>query len=749
MGMGCEAVWGSGQRGTLSSCGRKGNMANVPIFKSVYCFNNGTGLCKGLSGRFELLFNVFEDKVIGPYAGYDATVDSNGYHKRVPIAYTKDGSVLTSDRVINWANLFTKNSLKTNLLNVGGINWCDYCESDNWPYRSAIKDPNSNGRYHIYFFNKQSCIIDTKASPSAKAPTQYNTRFTHKSTFRVDQDMNPLIFVMEDNKASGQKYRMVKNKRQHWSETNYNVIDLPGSNNRHFVKIDDFETQPQIVGDGKHILSVKAYFATNETENLCLSDGYFYRMDNVTRNNKLLQNYCGLDEVEMADLNAVEERTSKTVYEADLHCLPKHPPRAERFFGVDFSDDKDWLEFAKHGYAFSAFTTRPIAGKSWSVNVIMLYAVFQEPIENEYDEYYPRPYVSNYTATYNEQSNTWDNDRETNKLERKDMNFVDDIAYLPTCKTILIVYGPLYTEMTETDLMDRSVKTLIGSVYDLGLWEMTNAFFAVKDTIYFYHRTNYVVEHKYSCGSNDGQASLVTAKRSSSYMARHGANMPSIFPKITDSISCDGNPEMTFFEETFFKKLGIFNGDTGSPEAPDPKSFPYDEGQITPAPAEASNLWLYLIIGLAVLIILTMCIIYLATRRRRRRRQKAEADRLSNVTQRSSGLAGTSGVSGAVTNRSGMSEASGASGPAPTLRSANISRGSSRPEFSKSGLTKKPNSTATASTNRSGMSKRSPSSGTSRSSRASSKATARTGLSNSNSNSSSPKGSRSHSRSKK
>jgi len=639
----CDRLWKHTATGTQKECDSIPDTTysglkypNLPTIGGAYCFNNGSGICKAFAGRFEFYFNVFTDKAIGP-APASEYVDSYGYHKRVPVSYDTKGEILYADRSLNWAKKFSSDHLKgkkISLLSINDFNWCAFTENGWWPYKSSIVDAKSNGRYHIFFHNRQSCIFDTKT----KKRQHYNTRFLHNSSLRIDLDMNPTIFAMEDPLAK--EIRLVKHKRQHWYEVQYQVVEKPTPDITYFVLMGDTEKKPcKIDGSNGPILSKRAY---SNFSNICLTDQYTQRDD---KNTKVLQPYCGLEEVEIADYTYPQfKQDPGRVIEVDLHNLPRGPKTLENFYGLKIDTTEDWLVFAKDGFTFSATTTIPIANSTDEVRVISLYADFKVAgPQNEYDEYYPLPFLADYIAKYKKTSSgmDWEFDRAKSAKPLKNLNYVDDIAYLHKCQTILVIFGPLFTELP-VDKFALETKASVDSIANLGIFEMVNAFFAIPESnsLYVYHRMNYIVEIKYSCGQNGVQGT----GRAGRYMPRRGVDAPKWI--INDDITLNIN----HFEETFFQKVGLFKGSIGSPEAPDPSAFPI--GTIgAPQPlADSDNLMVYIIVLIGVILIVAMCITCMITFRRRRR------------------------------------ERMGGMGPAPTTRSALSSHGVSNVSSARSAL---------------------------------------------------------------
>lgn len=684
--------------------------SNLISMSGAYCFNNGSGICKGFSGRFEYLFNTFTDEFLGPVPE-SQYVDSNGYHERVPVSYNVNGSIQYADKSINWAKQFKK-TIEDNpisLLSINEFNWCAYTENDWWPYTTAIRDMKSNGRYLIYFFNRQSCIVDTETNDRQ----HYNTRFLHNSSLRIDLDINPVIFAMEDRLNND--IRLVKHRRQHWYEVSYEVVKQPKNDIRLFVKMSDTEKLPsKINSTSGPLIPAVAY---DKYVDFCISDHYQKR---AGKNSILVPAGCGFDPPEIADYTYAEKKYgSPVINEVHIHSIPRFPSSTENFYGVHVRLDQDWEIFARDGLSFSATTTIPVNPEKCNpslgnslcqMRVISLYSKFRNYPKDLYDENYPTPYIADYIATYKPnrgslESSDWQFERDSKSKEVKNLNYVDDIAYLYECKSILVIFGPLYTELPTS--FDMSTKAPIDSIYELGLWEMTSAFFNMPDTntLWFYHRYNYVTSHTYTCGSKSGV--LVTATRSGKYYPRAGPSTPKFFRSAPPT----GELDHDHSEEAFFQLLGVFKGDLSNPEAPDPSRYPI--GNIGPAQPqkERSNVLVYIIIGVGIILILAMCIACLATLRRRHRKRMQRSMRPMSTMR--SGLGG-SNISRS--QRSALSSGMNSLG-SPTARSM-LSR---RPSHS--------GSTRSRSTTRSGLSRGNISGGpTTRSgmsSRASSRASSR------------------------
>lgn len=635
---------------------------NLPILTGVYCKNDHSYICKAFAGRFEFYFNTLTDDIIGPV---NATkyVNDQGYHERVPVSYDVNGNVNYVDRAINWARDFarSKKDKKFNILSTQSFNWCGYVEKGFWPYRSSIK----YGQYHVYFYNRQTCIYDTVS----KKRQHFNTRFIHKSESRIDLDYNPTMFAMEDPVTKDNSIRLVKHKRQHWYEVRFEVKAGTSStpNVNFYLKMEPKDEQPLKLNGSYMLFTAKSY---RKRTNICIDDSTAQRND---ANGKLVDPWCGLDEVEIADLpypGRLKNQTNSPVYEVDLHQLPRFPHEVERFYDTAVKTDGDWQKWALYGRTFSATTTIPYYpgdSKRWGeVKVIMFLSHYniKEP-GNEYDEYWPEPILMITNGTFTENADWWKIERNYNNVLR-DLNYVDDIAYLYKCNTILVILGPLYTELPVEGFSIQS-SGYIGPIDDLGIYELANAFFnePLTDIIWVYHRTNWVESVSYTCGK------LVTAQKSSGkYYPRHAtAAVPHapVFPKHTR-----GNLDYTYCEECYWSWLEIYKGDTSSPEAPDPKKYAQDYSDVATAIPETDSLFLWIIIGIGIIIILIMAIVCLTTMSRRRKRVYKEQELLQRTLR--SGV--SSGVGMPRTNRSAISSLR-AHSSAPTIRTKlSSSRGS-------------------------------------------------------------------------
>lgn len=600
--------------GSEEKCGKaagKTSTPNLPLIGGAYCFNNKSGICKAFAGRYEFFYNSFEDKFLYS-APKSKWVDQHGYHERVPVSYTTYGEILYADQSINWARRFAANELKgknISLLSTRNINWCSFVADNHWPYKSAIEYQ----KYKIYFFNRQSCIVDSSVATQPKQ--HFNTRFLQNSTVRIDLDMNPTIYAMEDN-VVGNEIRLVKHRRQHWYEVGFKVLKKPREDLDYFVDMDPKDKKPCRICGGRPILPNTAYRAFS---NRCLDDAFHERTDD--NNAHLVTEFCGIDQTEIADFPIVIHKKYPNdgfVLEVDLHNIPRRPNTTTNFFGVSFKNDEEWKIFAKDGVTFSAATTIPTANDN-KVRVVMLYARFKLGVVGDarYDEYDPLPYIADYEATFipnprgGKREGQWLYDRDSAQVEAKNLNYVDDIAYLYKCNSLLVIFGPLYSELPVGQKITPDTKGPVDSIYSLGIWELANAFFAMPDgsnVLWVYYRTNHIAEHRYECTKP-----LVTAKRQGAYQARYG---PGIGPPFFTYASA------VIHEETLFKHIGVYKGEINSGDAPDPQKY---EGLYAPPPKpleEKNQTYLYIIIAIGILLIVIMAIICMIAVRRRIRRRR-------------------------------------------------------------------------------------------------------------------------------
>lgn len=682
-------LWDNKWRGTLEQCPRSGEnyYTNLPLISAAYCFNNNTGLCKLVAGRFEFYFDHWQNKILGPVE-QSQYVDQYGYHKRMPISYDPNGKINYVDRSIMWASQYVKEIPKRSLLSSTDINWCLYAGNAYWPYKSAMIDP--SGKYNIYFFNRQTCVEPRENSDKKQ---HFNTRFLHNSTCRIDLDINPLIFSIQDNTRNNE-LRLVKHHRQHWYTTNYQVLEGVGQHN-FFVLMGSHMDRPSRINETSGpFIGRQAYRPLTD---ICIYGPHMYEW---THNNiELVQVDRGTDQYEVVDLPQPHvARRNDLPLEVNLHNIPIHNIAATQFAGISAADYEKWKTFAADGFTWTALTTiptNPDQPDNENVRAFMLWSNYYVRPSNEYDENYPMPQLSIFNAGY--KNGTWadaSRARLSEANEIKNLNYVDDIAYLYQCRTILVIFGPLYTEIPP-DQFSIDTKTKIGSILDLDLWELTNAFFSPPGTsqIYFFHRTNYVSQHDYECGS--GPDSLVTAKIQSNKYACVTNSGYQYLKGQHFSVTEDQN----HFEETFFKDLEIFQGDDSSPRPDDPRNYKIEYVKIPePLPGEDFPTWMYILIGIAVLMLLLMCVACLMTFRRRKRhvhhlrthataRSSLPKSFNSTATARSglptnrspsqasirSGLASPTGSNKSSTKRS-RKLSSSASGKTKTARSPSLSR---------------------------------------------------------------------------
>lgn len=379
-------------------------------------------------------------------------------------------------------------------------------------------------------------------------------RFTGLQNSYIDYEANPLTFVMETNaKFLKLRYLYIRNKHQYWTENLYqfNDVTLP-------FPID--ESIRNNTEKTNHILSNRAIEMGRK--DICITSEFQLSPTSLRpEGTAIVGDYCGTNEVEFADWISLAPSRRGEVNESRIF---NQPPLTGDDSYVFYGETTNF--FKNSNYSITAMTTIPL--NLDEVRVIMIYTLFKDRRHHGHTD---DTFLVSYDATFdpnNPDGERWTTTRSESKPVRGDVNFIDDMAYLHSCGTILVIYGPLYNEIPPEFITDINRNTTVGSIDRLGLNEMVNAFFANPDErhIYFYHRTNYVAKHEYTCAKNRTGTSLVTAKKLGNYKYRHGKDMfEDIFRKIPDS--ADG--VYNYYEEKYFQDLDIFRGDIGIPDAPD------------------------------------------------------------------------------------------------------------------------------------------------------------------------------------
>ena len=646
---------GALQSGQSDQCRLKlmNTYKNLPILNAVYCFNNGTGICKALAGRFEFYLNSWTGEVLGPVES-SKWVDSNGYHNdRVPLTYMVNGEVLYADRPINWAIDFTtsQKDIKYNLLSSTSFNWCKYAPANNWPYKSAIRD--HDGNTTIYFFNRQSCIYKKTASEPLQ---HFNTRFMGNSILRIDLDYNPTIFAMEDDLA--REVRLVKAHRQHWYEVGWKTKVNPVKGIRYFVEMDRQEKAPcRINMTSPRLIHASGY--KRFAKDACISDYYTERIS--FGNSRLVPTFCGLDRIEIADY-LENEPSSEKVFSVGLHNIPRWPARVQSFYGVTVSSDSEWETFAQDGLSFSATTTIEIDKTTY--RTLSLLSTYSPVGNSNYDETYPNTYLADYKSKL--VGDLWQPaDRNSKMVRRDNLNYVDDIAYLHTCKTILVILGPLYTEIMPDEFMNPNIESLLRPINDLGAYEPVTAFFAKdNDKLYFYHRLNFVAEHTYKCAS--GSNKLVTANAVSNYYYHFGkTSLP--WMQVPPNKPVD---DLDISEESSFEHIGVFKGTASRAAAPDPTNYEWIHDEPEDVTLKSMPSWILVLLALGVLFLFILIILGCVTFRR-----KIKLRQLLRTIR--SDMPDSTGVDAPPTGRSGLPRPSRGTVRSRSLR--DVLRGSSNP----------------------------------------------------------------------
>jgi hypothetical protein len=608
---------------------------NLPTLTAVYCFNNGTGICKVLSGRFEFYMNSWTQQFLGP-ARPSKYVDESGVHQRIPVSYTISGKVLYADRPINWSRYFAGTKpTEYNLLSATSFNWCKYAPSNNWPYKASILD--HDGKHRIYFFNRQSCIYN----PETKELQHYNTRFLYKSKLFIDLDYNPTMWAMENNKAK--EVRLVKHYRQYYKEMRWRLLENPSDRIRYFVEMSETGEK-----DSQRPFIRKWFY--NSTTSKCVADHWF--------NEKRLPEYCGLEQTEISVYFPGPKPITK-LYEIHLHGIPTKG--VDNFYGVKWGWFFDPYTWSRDGFSFSATTTIPVEGKYDEFTVINLFSQYLGLPSLDYDEHYPTAYMAIYKIKYTQMKGWTEPNYDKHKVKVLNMNYVDDIAWLPQCKTILVIFGPLYSEY-KLEEFNLDSKRPIGSIYDLGANEPINAFFAKDNELYFYHRLNFVAKHIYTCastGRSNSSTNLVTAVKSSQYNFARGTHENS-FDFMSRARPTINRAATNHHEEKFFYDVGMLRKELTIHDAPDAALFPWSPGENEPQGQQGLPWWIWLLIALGLLFLLIMFILgFITVRQRRRRRYLARTQR--------SGMPKTASRSSTATMRSGSSRSR--FGPSATRRS--------------------------------------------------------------------------------
>lgn len=582
---------------------------NLMQLTGAYCFNNRSGICKGFSGKFEFLFNTFTDQVLGHIPKHNDYMSTGGWHERVPVSYNIDGEIIYADRSINWATKFTKKNGNNmfSLLSTKEFDWCQYTEKDLWPYKSAIKDP--KGRYHIYFFNRQSCIYDKKTGKRRL----YNTRFQHNSRILVDSDANPTMFTMEDALTDPPyDIRLVKHRRQEWYEVPFEILVKPSKTEmKYFIRMSQKGLGPsKINASSGPLLTRRAY---RHIIQACLADDYQHENFASNINLTLALAFCGFDPSEVVDKNYAFQRANKdTLVRVGHYGHAVSASTTSRFYLPVMNKQ------SSGSIIFFATTTMPDDNDEFGVHVISLYAKVQgKKVEDIYEEHYPMPVLADYFLHYDSTSNDWSYYGPDKTRDAPDLNYVDDIAYLEMCKTVLVIFGPLYTELP-VGQFDTKTKARVGSVSDLSIREQATAFCNVikKDQktnkIAVFFRNNWLRLFEYQCGQG---GELVTAKESGRMMNLFGRPGDTVQRNTLGSTILEDdidirdlyNSDLDVTEEHFWVRLG-FTEPSVSEEPPDPKNYDLEDFEDEHPHDEppTSSWWHYLVMILGVVFILAI-----------------------------------------------------------------------------------------------------------------------------------------------
>lgn len=703
---------------------------NLMLYKGVYCSREpNIDKCQAFTGRIEYEIDIKRNKFLGTVSKR-AYSNSYGWHERVPISYRIDGSMRYADESIHWwyerSPLVNRKNhsllMSTTTQGRPGLNWCLFY--DKWPVKSSFLD--STGQYKIYFFSRQSCIMRI-ANLEPDSLYHYNTRFQHNTTLRIDNDINPTIFpvkaidinrrtkrqkndkkedksVKPDKKPptpkndppktgnnTSVKMHLVKHHRQHFDVQDFEIIESPANATRFFIKMYNLPQGENWLEQRGPLISFDGY--KGKTKLSCMTDFYSLREDKF--NAYMVESFQGVDQPETCE--AIKGR----YYHVGLHSIPREDKR-DTFFGFDtYFDDKDanWKQFAYDGYTVTAFTVYPIDKDKYKV--IGLIAEYKKVLGGKtywetYNENYPKTYFIKYDMRMGSFGNGYTFDptffqaissSSSEKHQVDNLNYIDDIAYLPKCKTIVTVFGPVYNEIP-AELFSPEATAPIRSIYELGLYTTIGALFSVGDKLYAHVHNEYVTVVTYTCGNQNGRG-YVTGEPAYGGRLKH---VFEYFPKGKSSIYKN-------IPEFMLSRSGLYIENIDEQEmisrltAPNPLLYPlpalYD--------IEALNTdytLLYLFIGLALALVILMGLICLATMRKKHRRWQ---DVFGSVATLRSALQ-PSIIGSSPTARSNLSGSRASSQPtvrSTSLKRSSVSRNSSinpRSTVRSSSLSKKPSS---------------------------------------------------------
>lgn len=568
---------------------------NIPSLTGAFCYNNQSGLCKGFSGRFEFQFNTDADQILGPMSKYSSDIDEFGYHLRVPVSYNIRGHINYADSSINWARQFQKEhgGKHMSLLSTKDFNWCEYAKDDNWPYKSAIKDAKSDGRYHIYFYNHQSCIIDTQTGQQSFS----NSRFvSDKFLEHPDLDINPTIFAMEDGFADPPyDIRLVRYRLQASYEVSFSVVRTTEA--KYLVKVSKYASRGKIK-DAAPFFGRDAYRRFSDA---CIGNNS--RLGTELEKQEVACGF-GTKEVIGESILKCEEPDGQELDECMTQTILPSIESPDETIQNDFITRIKSLDGAFN--IIFASTNVPSPNDKYKIRELVLRANYIN--ETKQLETMIVEVLYNYNVT----ANVWQSQVKSQESV-PNLNYVDDIAYLYKCRTILVIFGPLYSELPE-DQFDVSTARPVHSIYDLSIWELATAFFNKIGTneLYVFHRTNWVQKLAYTCGQDE---SLSTAKKVGRYFPVAGVHANQNLG--IKGVSSDYDTDVS--EEYFWELLKIFKGDRLSRiDAPDPELYNTF--------ADRTGLWIYTALSLVILVTLVVCIAVVIIRRRRRAPQESEVE---------------------------------------------------------------------------------------------------------------------------
>lgn len=607
---------------------------NVPLISAAHCYNDGSALCKAIAGRFEFTFNLNTGEL--KPVGASRWVDSQGFHKRVPVAYTLKGNPLYFDRSLQWARQYTRKSGPINLLS--GFEWCRFAIENVWPYKTAFFD--HDGVHAIYFFNRQTCIHNTKTGEF----NFFNTRFQGTSLQLIDFDLNPVIFAVWDKLAN--ETLLVKHKRLHWQQSGWKLHEpiYDGNGSARQLEIKPIPSnRPCLTCKGQLLFSNSSF---KRLTTMCLNDYYQIQAnkEEPDRADKFDED-CGLSQTETAVY-----LPNGQIYEISQHNGHRSNAPSSHYMlkqGSAPLPDSDCKEYKVEfdSYIASTDVLLPKQDREELPRHRLITLLTKNNRAGEVPPFkdlgrglYPIPKLVMQEAIF-VGGNSWDFNETIFNIDSTKLNYVDDIVYLLQCDTILTIFGPLYTEHPAAKFSVEQAAPA-GPISNLDVHEPVNAATADRDNnLFFYLRTNYLLWTKYTCNA----ASLTTAVKQADYFTRFGGSNQ---PALALSIFQPGNLVPPITEERLFSDVGLYRG-SAKPDAPNSDNFPYQDPDVdSGVPA-----WAWILAFVVFLIIVALSLAgYL-----RYKKATSEPQPRSFVEQKPLSLNSRLPLSSLLTKRSGMS----------------------------------------------------------------------------------------------